>query len=208
MSILKALFGPSRKEIWTQLSNEIGATYNEGGTWKNDEVRAKHKEWMIILDKYVVSSGKSSITYTRMRAPFINKDKFRFTIYRRSWFSDVGKWLGLVSDVEVDQEDFDSNYIIQGNDHYKLWKFFNNEHIRMLISHQPEIYITVNKANAHVFDNTYPDNVDCVTFMVVGVIKDINRLKLLFDLFAEILDHLCHIGTAYEDDPTLKNYYI
>jgi hypothetical protein len=31
---------------------------------------------------------------------------------------------------------------------------------------------------------------------VVGVIKDIERLKLLFDLFAETLDQLTRMGAA------------
>jgi hypothetical protein len=32
-------------------------------------------------------------------------------------------------------------------------------------------------------------------------IKDIARLKALYDLFAEVLDHLCKIGSTYENDP-------
>jgi hypothetical protein len=32
---------------------------------------------------------------------------------------------------------------------------------------------------------------------------DAERLKLLFDLFAETLDRLCRIGSAYEDAPAV-----
>jgi hypothetical protein len=39
---------------------------------------------------------------------------------------------------------------------------------------------------------------------VHGIIKDLHHLRGLYDLFAEILDHLCHIGSAYEDDPFKK----
>jgi hypothetical protein len=35
-------------------------------------------------------------------------------------------------------------------------------------------------------------------FQVTGVIKDVERLRQLFDLFAETLDQLCRIGSAYE----------
>jgi hypothetical protein len=38
---------------------------------------------------------------------------------------------------------------------------------------------------------------------VVGVIKDIERLKLLYELFAETLEQLCRIGAAYEQTPDL-----
>jgi hypothetical protein len=40
-----------------------------------------------------------------------------------------------------------------------------------------------------------------LTFAVPGVIKDIDRLKALFDLFAMTLDELCRIGAAYARDP-------
>ncbi len=38
-------------------------------------------------------------------------------------------------------------------------------------------------------------------FQVVGVIKDVERLKAVFDLFAAILHQLCQIGSAYTQEP-------
>ena len=37
-------------------------------------------------------------------------------------------------------------------------------------------------------------------FQVMGVIKDVDRLKSLFDLFAAVLDQLCRIGSAYKQE--------
>lgn len=34
-----------------------------------------------------------------------------------------------------------------------------------------------------------------------GIIKDVERLKLLYELFAETLDQLTRVGAAYERDP-------
>ena len=33
------------------------------------------------------------------------------------------------------------------------------------------------------------------------LLKDVERLKLLFELFSETLDQLCRIGSAYEQPP-------
>jgi hypothetical protein len=33
------------------------------------------------------------------------------------------------------------------------------------------------------------------------LLKDVERLKLLFELFSETLDQLCRIGSAYEQAP-------
>lgn len=47
----------------------------------------------------------------------------------------------------------------------------------------------------------FPNGVDELYFEVVGVIKDVERLKELFDLFSETLDELCRMGSAYENSP-------
>jgi hypothetical protein len=89
MGILRELFGPSKEEIWRQLSAETGAHYVEGGVWKGSKVVARHGQWTITLDTITESSGDTSSTYTRMRAPYVNKDGFRFTICRKGFFSDL-----------------------------------------------------------------------------------------------------------------------
>lgn len=206
MSLLRKLFGPSKREIWQQLSNKIGGEFIEGGWFKRDAVVVKHKQWTIVLDTYVVHSGNAHVTYTRIRAPYINKDGFKFTIYRRSFLSDIGKFFGMEDIVTETDESFDYDFIIKGNDHYKIWKFFSNERIRYLMKQQPQLKISVHRASTEFFGK-FPKNVDEVEFKVVGVIKNLEHLQQLFDLFAEMLDHLCHINAAYEDDPTLTNYY-
>src|SRR5262245_32432276 len=99
MSIVRDIFGPSRKEVWQQLCSKIGANYVEGGFWEGDKVQAVNGDWIVTLDIHTVSTGKSSTSYTRMRAPYINPDGFRFVIYREGLFSTIGKWFGL-EDIE------------------------------------------------------------------------------------------------------------
>ena len=90
MGFLRQLFRPSREEIWRQLCSEIGAQYVEGGFWKGDKVQAHCGQWSITLDTYSQSNGKTSTTYTRMRAPYVNKDGFQFhdlseRSFQRAW---------------------------------------------------------------------------------------------------------------------------
>ena len=51
------------------------------------------------------------------------------------------------------------------------------------------------------FDPKFPENVDELHLEVLGVIKDVDRLNALFDLFAAVLDQLCKIGSAYKQEP-------
>jgi hypothetical protein len=202
MNTLRKLFGPSKGELWRQLCAETGADYVQGGFWKRDKVQATHGEWTITLDTYAVSTGKTTMVFTRLRAPYVNPDHFRFTICRRGLFSDIAKWLGM-QDIEIGHPDFDRDFVIKGTNESKLRVLFDNSRLRELIAAQPQIHLTV-KDNEGLFGADFPADTDELCFHVRGIIKDVERLKLLFELFAETLDQLCHIGSAYEEAPKLK----
>ena len=137
-----------------------------------------------------------------MRAPYVNPEGFRFTIYRKSFFSDMGKLLGM-QDIEVGDPEFDEAFIIKGNDETRVRSLFADPKIRSLVGAQPQIRLEV-KDSEGWFGPQFPENVDELQFQVVGVIVDVERLKALFDLFAAVLDRLCRIGSAYKQEPRVE----
>lgn len=199
MALIKTVFGPSRREIWRTLSAEIGARYVQGTFWKGDKVQATHADWTVTLDTYTVSTGKSHVVYTRMRAPYVNPAGFRFTIYRKGFFTGIAKSLGM-QDVQVGHEPLDNDFVIKGTDQGMLRALFANPKIRKLITQQKKIHFTV-KDDEGWFGAKFPEGVDELYFAVRGVIKDIERLKLLYELFDETLEQLCVIGSAQKRDP-------
>jgi hypothetical protein len=106
--------------------------------------------------------------------------------------------LGM-QDIEVGDSEFDEAFIIQGTDEAKVQNFLGDPKLRTMIAAQPQIRLTVNNSEGW-FGPTFPDDVDELHFQVVGVIHDVERLKGLFDLFAEVLDRLCRIGSGREED--------
>src|SRR5262245_57735320 len=200
--MLRKLFGPSKSAVWQQLSTEIGADFTQGRLWKGDRVDATHGEWTVTLDTFVVSTGKTVVVFTRLRAPYVNPDGFRFTIYRRGVFSDVAKWFGM-QDIEIGHPAFDRDFILKATDESKLKRLLAGPKLRQLIESQSNVKLTV-KDDEGWFGPKFPEGVDELLFTVPGVIKDVERLAGLFDLFAEVLDELCRIGSAYEDDPGVK----
>ena len=42
MGTWRSWFGPSKQEIWRQLTGEMEARYVRGGFWKGDKVEATH----------------------------------------------------------------------------------------------------------------------------------------------------------------------
>ena len=197
MSFLKALFGPSQKEIWRQLSTEVRGKFHEGGLLTGSAVQARTRDWIITLDTYTTGDGKTNQTFTRLRAPYFNPEGFRFQIYRASVFSGLGKSLGM-QDIEVGHPRFDDAFVIKSNSSRRVRRLFDNEKIRRLIDAQPRIHLSVKAREGWL--SKFPDGVDELHFQAAGTIKDLARLRTLFDLFAEVLHQVCHEGRAYEDD--------
>ena len=197
--IMRRLFGPSRQEIWRELSAQIGGTYVSRTFWTGDKVQASHGEWTITLDTFTVPAGKTYITYTRMRAPYVNPDGFRFTVYRRSLFSGIATMLGM-QDIEVGVPPFDVDFVIKATHDARIRDLLSSARIRALIEAQPSIHLTV-KDDEGCFRGRFPDGVDELYFAVPGTITDLERLQQLYELFAEVLDRLSETGSAYTRDP-------
>jgi len=185
MGFLRRIFGPSQEEIWRQFSSEIGGEFIKGGFWQRNKVVARFKGWTITLD--TDSDGESPCT--RMMACYATTDGFQFSIYRRKHkgcFDDLTKRLKTR---KVGYPDFDRDFIIKGNDESKVLILFDNPRIRQLIQAQPDIYILAEQG-------FHDEGISELYFQVFHVIKDLKRLRSLYELFTETLNHLCCIGSA------------
>lgn len=187
MGLWRDVFGPPLEEVWGQLAQDVGGRL-EGGFWSGHTVRYQYKTWEMLLDVYVVSNGKSSTSYTRIRAPFLNPSKFYFSIYRQGFFSEIGKFFGM-QDIEIGDPAFDPAFIIKSNQPETIKTLLYSKEIKELMHRQPEITFE-SRDDQGLFWADYPEGVDELRFMTYGVIKDIDRLKLLFELFTTTLDTL------------------
>jgi hypothetical protein len=72
--VLRKLFGPSRDEIWSLLAQQVGGQFTAGEGWAGrSRVDAQVGQWVVTLDTFVVSTGKSNVTFTQARALFVNR---------------------------------------------------------------------------------------------------------------------------------------
>jgi hypothetical protein len=104
-----------------------------------------------------------------------------------------------MQDIVVGDTGFDEAFVIKGNDEERVRDLFASPKIRQMIQAQPKIRLEV-KDGEGWFGPKFPEGVDELHFEVLGVIKDVERPKALFDLFAAVLDQLCRIGSAYKQD--------
>jgi hypothetical protein len=198
--ILRKLFGPSTNEIWNHFAQQLGGSFRAQTFWTAPAVRAEHGEWTILLDTHTVSTGKSSVTYTRLRAPFVNSDRFYFELYRASIFSNIGKFFGM-QDVTVSDPTFCREFIIKSNDEQRIQTLLEDETLRTMIRLTPDIQFALREGDKG-FKAEFPQGVDQLHFLAFGVIRDLEMLHSLFNLFGYTLNLLCHFDSAYEDDPS------
>ena len=202
MKPLRSLFGKARNRIWETLATELGARFTDGGSWKGDRIQADHGEWTVTLDHYTVLVGKVPMTFTRLRAPYVSSDGFRFKIYRRSLGTDLFVKLGM-QDVEVGHASFDRDFVIQGNDERKLRRLFDEAEVRRLLERQKDVVLSV-KDDEGWFGRRFPDGTDELECLFHGLVTDPRRLKDAFELFGAVLDRLCQIGSAEAADPGIE----
>lgn len=126
------------------------------------------RDWTVTLDTYTVSHNDLTTTFTRIRAPHMNLDNFRFTIYRRSVFSSLGKFFGM-QDIETGDRDFDEAFIIKSNDEGKVRRLFQMAQLWKMVDSHPQIYLTV-KEDEGWFGAGFPKGVDDLYFQVASVI--------------------------------------
>lgn len=199
MRLLHKMFGPSRAEVWRQLSDQIHADFVPGGALATDRVVAKVDAWTVTLDTVSEAVGRACVTSIRMRAPFVNHDKFRFLIHDRGLLDDIGKRLGL-QDIEIGDATFDARFIVQGSSADEVRAFLADAALRDLMLRQGAFRFEI-RDDEGWFGDAFPEGVDELYFQTAGAVHDLARLKEMYALFAEALHQLCHIGSAYENEP-------
>ena len=108
-----------------------------------------------------------------------------------------------MQDIEIGDPLFDEDFVIKSNCEEKVKQLLAPQEIRNHFEASPDIYMMV-KDDEGWFSATFPEGVDKLYFQACGVIRDVEQLKSLFELFALLLDQLCRIGSAYETEPGVR----
>jgi len=197
MSIIRSIFGPSKDEIWAQIAAEYNGQFRNGGFLKKDSVHIMIDDWEILLDHFSRRQGKSSKSYTRIRAPFTNADNLYFKLYKKGFFSGIAKYFGM-QDIHIKNEEFDREYILKGNDEFKLTWIFDNTNVKKYLFEIDKIVLEIKENSGQFRSSTYEEGIDELYFERKGIIKDINELRSLFELFAVVLAKITELDSGYQ----------
>ncbi len=195
------IFRNRREEFWKAICHVVESG-ESGAEWDGNPVRVQHGPFGITLDVHAEVAGYSSGVITRFRAAYINRDGFRFRVYRQDLLTTIGTIFGL-EDVKTGDDEFDRAFIVQGNSTREVRLLLQDESIRRrlldLDVHRVEV-----RDDEGWFGPEFPDEVDELYMEVQGRVTTCAKLHGLYGLFADILNRLCHLGSAYEQDPHIR----
>ena len=134
-----------------------------------------------------ITAEKPKGTKIMLSAPYVNKDTFRFNVYRKAMLSGVRKLLGM-QDVIVGHEPFDEDFIIKGSSEAKLKSFFANAKIRDMMESFGEISIEMRDDSVMGVDLT--PGVDELYIEVLENSINFDKIKIVYDLALEIITQL------------------
>lgn len=206
--------GDTLADVWRQVCMEIGADFDFARVrdpficrFLGPKALAKVGEWFIASETWMRISRHGTFTHTGIRAPYMSKDGFRFSIHRRGIFSRLGERLGI-QHISVGDPYFDSDLIVKSKNESKVLVLLANPRIRKLIrlhyQTQPSISLyTLYRLNAsHKYYNTWfgpyfpKEGVEELYISIEGIVMDMERLRSLFELLTETLNQLYLIGSA------------
>jgi hypothetical protein len=198
MGRLAKWFGFDYEESWRALAAEMEGRFTAGSWGSGSRVDVNVGDWTITLDVYVIHTGKSVIHYTRLRAPYVNPTGFRFKLFREGFFAKIGKSFGM-QDVVIGVPEFDDAWVVQGTDEERLRALFSTLDLRTLLRGAGDVSFAV-KDDEGWFATKFPEGVDELALTTLGLVNDLDRLRVFFALFAATLERLAETGDASSRD--------
>ena len=194
MSIFRDLFGPPFRECWQEFSQAVGGSYEETGFWGEPRARFQHGPFTIVLDRYVVSHGKSSTTYTRFRAAYRELSGLRLKLYRTGLFTSLAMLFGA-QNLNIGDPAFDEAFVLKGNDPHLLTRLFAHDELRRRLSLLADPKLEICQEVFWFRESLAPGEAE-LRYVELGITKNTEQLKCILDLMKECLDRLCEVGVA------------
>lgn len=181
--------GETSKSVMKALAERYNGVFVERKHDEQQKAKIVFEGFEIVFDYYVYYSDKPQQLFTRVVVGFTSVHNFEFELYRLSLFSRIGKFLGLIKDVEIGVREFDSKFVIKSNDGFKIKALLSIKEIRDLIEKQEKINFSIS-TDAGIWGGKLPENQYELSFHRGGIITDINQFDALFELFKSTLIYL------------------
>ena len=197
------ILGVSKKDAWQSFADSMGAEVINDGVFKGGiKVRLAYKTWEIVMDTYTVSTGKSSTTYTRVRAIYVAGSEFDFKVFKTSVFTRMARALGRVY-APTGNAHFDETFSVRSLQTEMVKKVFENTKLKEMFFSLKRVYFMSKKSRGRKDTKNVEDECE-LHYYTGGVIKDNEQLTLIFGVMIFFLDAFEANGIAKSEKPKIS----
>jgi hypothetical protein len=119
---------------------------------------------------------------------------FAFSIFQEKMHHQLGKAVGL-QDLKVQDDLFDSKFMIQGNNAVKVQELFLEGQLRELILLQPPSLLHIDTSASKTYPKFgIPHDVHALVYHYDGVMDKLHHLETAYDIVIKVLQQLGSIG--------------
>lgn len=192
--------GPTRVESWEASARAMGAEYVPGGFFTSDRLRYASPPWMLTVDLHSSNVVHGVATFTRMRAPYISRGAFKFSIEHAGPADALARVFGRDRDIKIGDAIFDFAYQVHGNDEKLVRTLLADPVFRGLLPRRPTFGLQ-SKPGREGSAGQVPEGVHIFECWLGGIVEDQQVLKSLLELTQSALRRMCAIGVASDEAP-------
>jgi hypothetical protein len=185
-----------REQAWREFAAARGGTVVADRRGKPKKLAFTHGPWMIVYDDYVVSTGKSTATYTRARALIRTRTDLRLKVFRENVFTRLGTKLGM-QDIHVGHPELDPRFMVRGSNESVIRSALMEPRVVAALGAQRDGSLDVAPFKGNRKQRL--EHVLRVTFTAGGVVTDPERLGTIHDLMTSMLDSLSRVVASSEE---------
>jgi hypothetical protein len=186
----------ARRRAWSDLAARTGLALESAG-WFGLSLRVTgvYRRRLLTLDTFTRSSGRHSVTYTRLVVTVSNTSGLGLALYEQGLLSQVGKLLGM-QDIQVGDEELDRRFVIKGQPEAAIVNLLTFGGLRQSLLQARSLNINVEGQH--------------VRFEKKGGESDVDYIQFLFDLLSELAAAVERIGgpllnSASDNKPKAQN---
>jgi hypothetical protein len=142
----------------------------------------------------------------RMRAPIVNRDRFRFEIHRNGPLAQLADLTGLdrvTTDIKIGDETLDRLFTIYANMPDKVRQLLARPRLAELLQNAGDVRLEIRRHDGDL-GAAIPPEVDIVRLETSELVRDLNTLRQYYTILAETLASLTEIDTAAPPPPGVK----
>ncbi len=194
---------PTMADAWTELAARLEGSVMTDKKGKPKGVEFPHDGRIVTVDTYVVSTGNTTVTYSRARLGLVVLDGFRLKVFKANPFTSLGVRFGM-QDVKIGHGVLDTGFVFQGSSESAVRSLVLGTQVGQLLTGKPTVRLEVKPLDRKL-RKLHGEDARQVVVQATGALKDATKLQRLAGLCTATCDQIVRLGLA-SDRPIIVDW--